>query len=97
MDFQKAFYLCKAEVEQRHRDIHRAIEEARKTTDSPKVWDNLASIFHHSDMAVDSFKKIEKEIERENDAMSESMGDLTIFEQIDRIKREAEKIVKGVI
>ena len=48
MDYMREFHYCKAEVEQRHRDIARAVEKAQKITREPLVWDLLGDIFHHS-------------------------------------------------
>ena len=86
MDYEKAFYLCKAEVEQRNRDIIRCVEEARKLTDSPKVFDLLSSIFHHSHMAVFAFTKCEKEMEQEERP--------SILTSIAKLKEDTEKLVK---
>lgn len=97
MNHQNHFYLCKAEVEQRHRDIKRAIDEARKLTDSPKVWDLLSSIFHHSDMAVDCFKRAEREMDREMEALGESMDGVSILDGMENLKKSCEKLLKEAI
>ena len=106
MDYEKAFYLCKAEIEQRNRDIKRCVDEARMLTDNPKVWDLLSSIFHHSDMTIFSFTKCEKEMERENDELSvlDSLKErelkkiredrLPILDSLKKLKEDCEKLVK---
>ena len=73
-------------MEQRNRDIIRCVEEARKLTDSPKVFDLLSSIFHHSDMAVFAFTKCEKEMEQEERP--------SILTSIAKLKEDTEKLVR---
>jgi len=92
MDYQKAFYLCKAEVEQRDRDIKRAINEARMKVETPEVWDLLSNIWHHSEMAVWEFDRREKELEIE-----EPEDTMSIMGRMDKIKNLADKLKQEVV
>lgn len=94
MNYEQAFYYCKAEVEQRNRDIKRCVDDARIRITSPTTLDLLASILHHSEMSVFCFDKCEKEIERELDDRVEKASDFSIMEGMDRLKKMTEELVK---
>ena len=94
MDYQQAFYLCKAEAEQRNRDINMAIERVKKgldfnssNYDLGEIIDGLASISHHSEMTIFSFTKCEKEMEQKDDGLS-------ILDSMAKLKSDCEKLVK---
>ena len=94
MDYQKAFYLCKAEAEQRQRDIHRIIDMARNDMDLAnyhnKLLDGLASIAHHSEMTVFAFTQCEKAKE-ENDYSEGS-----VMDGMAKLRRMTERLLEEV-